>query len=226
MGTTTLKSSQHKSPMVVLLLCLFLGLFGAHRFYVKKYGTGVLMLVTLGAFGLWALIDLIFIVLNKFEDSDGNVIMVSKKPTAFKKLAMVIGSIIASAWITVAAFYGVVIYSTSGLVQVANAQLQALNAGDISKAYSFTSERFRNGMPVETFSTFVKSFPILSQSTKATFTSRAVNYEGRTMTGKLEGTIQSHDGAKAMVRYRFIKEHGDWKIEELNIIQDASQVHK
>ena len=41
------------------LLCFFLGVFGAHRFYQGKYITGFLMLFTLSFFGLWMLIDLI-----------------------------------------------------------------------------------------------------------------------------------------------------------------------
>jgi len=37
-----------KSRLVALLLCFFFGILGAHRFYVGKIGTGVLMLLTLG----------------------------------------------------------------------------------------------------------------------------------------------------------------------------------
>lgn len=61
-----------KSNVAALLLCLFLGGLGVHRFYVGKIGTGVLQLVTLGGLGIWALIDLIIIALGKFTDGEGN----------------------------------------------------------------------------------------------------------------------------------------------------------
>ena len=53
------------------LLCVFLGVFGAHRFYVGKTGTGVLQLVTLGGLGIWMLVDLILILTGQFRDADG-----------------------------------------------------------------------------------------------------------------------------------------------------------
>lgn len=60
-----------KSRLVALLLCWFFGVFGAHRFYVNKYGTAILMLLTLGGFGLWLLIDLLFIAVGSFRDAEG-----------------------------------------------------------------------------------------------------------------------------------------------------------
>ena len=53
------------------LLCFFFGTFGVHRFYVGKVGTGILQLLTLGGFGIWALIDLIMIVVGNFNDKEG-----------------------------------------------------------------------------------------------------------------------------------------------------------
>lgn len=67
----------NKSPkdwLITLLFCFFIGCMGIHRFYVGKIGTGILMLLTLGGFGIWTFIDLVFIILGRFTDGDGKVI--------------------------------------------------------------------------------------------------------------------------------------------------------
>ncbi len=60
----------------VLLLAGFLGVFGIHRFYVGKIGTGLLMLLTAGGFGIWLLVDLIMIFCTAFTDGQGRPITV------------------------------------------------------------------------------------------------------------------------------------------------------
>jgi predicted RNA-binding Zn-ribbon protein involved in translation (DUF1610 family) len=60
-----------KSWTVALVLEVFLGVIGVHRFYVGKIGTGILMLLTFGGLGFWWLIDLILICANKFTDKQG-----------------------------------------------------------------------------------------------------------------------------------------------------------
>ena len=63
-----------KRILPAFLLCLFLGPFGAHRFYAGKTGTAVLQLVTLGGLGIWALIDFIMIIVGAFTDAEGDKI--------------------------------------------------------------------------------------------------------------------------------------------------------
>ncbi len=64
----------NKRILPAAILCFFLGVLGAHRFYVGKFGTGILQLLTGGGFGIWFIIDFIMIVLGSFTDSDGNKI--------------------------------------------------------------------------------------------------------------------------------------------------------
>jgi len=68
----------NKKWSVVLILCILLGLIGFHRFYVGKGGTAILMLLTLGGFGIWTLVDLVIIFLSEFTDEDGRKIKRSK----------------------------------------------------------------------------------------------------------------------------------------------------
>ena len=70
LGNQYLYSS--KSRTAALLLCFFFGVFGIHRFYVGKAGTGILYLLTAGGFGIGWLIDMITIVCGVFRDSQGN----------------------------------------------------------------------------------------------------------------------------------------------------------
>ncbi|SDH46945.1 TM2 domain-containing protein [Roseospirillum parvum] len=60
-----------KGMVPAALLCFFLGSFGIHRFYVGKIVTGILMLLTLGAFGIWTLIDFVMILVGSFKDKNG-----------------------------------------------------------------------------------------------------------------------------------------------------------
>lgn len=63
-----------KRILPALLLCFFFGVFGAHRFYVGKIGTGILQLITIGGLGIWATIDFILIIVGAFKDAHGNKI--------------------------------------------------------------------------------------------------------------------------------------------------------
>lgn len=64
-----------KTQLSAFLLCLFLGYLGIHRFYLKNYIVGVLMLLTFGGFGLMVVYDLVSISYNQMmvETPDGPV---------------------------------------------------------------------------------------------------------------------------------------------------------
>ena len=64
-----------KRILPAFLLCFFLGVFGAHRFYAGKIGTGILELFTVGGLGIWWLADLILIATGSFKDGDGHKII-------------------------------------------------------------------------------------------------------------------------------------------------------
>ena len=46
-----------KSQLVALLLALFVGVLGIHRFYLGYTTIGIIQLLTLGGLGIWAIID-------------------------------------------------------------------------------------------------------------------------------------------------------------------------
>ena len=71
---STESTRSEKSFVATLILCLLLGGLGVHRFYVGKIGTGIVMLLTLGGLGIWTLIDIIVIAVQKFKDSQGLLI--------------------------------------------------------------------------------------------------------------------------------------------------------
>jgi len=63
-----------KSWIVALLLVIFLGGLGIHRFYLGYIWQGVVQLLTAGGCGIWALIDLIRIAMRDLQPLDGEYI--------------------------------------------------------------------------------------------------------------------------------------------------------
>ena len=57
-------SGAQKKKWIHLLLCIFLGMYGVHKFYEGKAGMGVLYLFTVGLFFIGWIVD-IFIILAK-----------------------------------------------------------------------------------------------------------------------------------------------------------------
>ena len=69
-----MNSSSGLPGWVLLIICIFLGPLGIHRFLVGKIGTGLIWLFTVGCFGIGWIIDIIMILCSKFTDKNGKAI--------------------------------------------------------------------------------------------------------------------------------------------------------
>ncbi|MES2124587.1 MAG: TM2 domain-containing protein [Gemmatimonadota bacterium] len=63
-----------KSRLTTQLLAIFLGVFGAHRFYVGRTRSAVLQACTLGGLGLWYVYDNVLIAAGSFRDAEGMLV--------------------------------------------------------------------------------------------------------------------------------------------------------
>ncbi len=78
-NTTTNQNSTSHAPngtsggseLTALLLCIFLGFLGVHRFYLGYYGVGILMLLTGGCCGILWIVDFIRILIGDLQPKDG-----------------------------------------------------------------------------------------------------------------------------------------------------------
>ena len=61
-----------KSKLTAILLCLFLGSLGIHRFYLGYTLIGVIQLLTFGWVLIWTFVDLIRLITSSLKDSEGN----------------------------------------------------------------------------------------------------------------------------------------------------------
>ena len=60
------------SKVAAIIITLFLGGLGVHRFMAGKIGTGIIWLITGGCFGIGWLIDLIKVCTGNFKKKDGS----------------------------------------------------------------------------------------------------------------------------------------------------------
>ena len=61
-----------KSQLIALILCIFVGVLGIHRFYLGYTKEGVIQLLTAGGCGIWSLIDLVRIITGDLKPKDGD----------------------------------------------------------------------------------------------------------------------------------------------------------
>lgn len=72
--TNAIGNVRPKSKVTSLALCAFGGIFGLHRFYTGKIGTGFLYLCTGGFWGIGVLVDLISMISDNYRDANGNLL--------------------------------------------------------------------------------------------------------------------------------------------------------
>ena len=62
-------------PTFLLFLVLSWAL-GAHRFFLKRYASAILFIITIGGLGIWWIIDFILIVTGSMKDDRGQVVKI------------------------------------------------------------------------------------------------------------------------------------------------------
>jgi hypothetical protein len=73
-STVERSSISTRKRLIAAILAFFFGVFGAHRFYAGKTGTGLAQVFTIGGLGIWCFIDFLIILFGEFTDTDGKKI--------------------------------------------------------------------------------------------------------------------------------------------------------
>ncbi|MDR3478040.1 MAG: DUF4864 domain-containing protein [Gammaproteobacteria bacterium] len=107
------------------------------------------------------------------------------------------------------------------IADVAQNQLAALRAGDVEKAYAYTSVDFRKDTSLDDYKKFYEGHPIFKNNVSASFLDREFNNDE----GKLKGTLKSQDGSLTPIQFILKKENGEWKIEGITLNPDSDTDH-
>ena len=70
--TSDPSAAGNNSQIIALLLCIFIGSLGIHRFYLGHMGMGILYLLTGGLFGVGVIIDIILILTGQLKPKNGD----------------------------------------------------------------------------------------------------------------------------------------------------------
>lgn len=115
-----------------------------------------------------------------------------------------------------AAYSHVSTINSQQLLDVVDAQLKAIRAKDIDKAYDqYTSAEFRKKTSLDDFKKLIDKFKALSNNKLFQFQSFYLEDDIATFSGDLH----SMEGESIPVEYDFVLEDGKWKILGIQIYQ-------
>lgn len=102
--------------LAAFFLSYMFGIFGVDRFYLGRVGTGLLKLVTIGGFGIWAIIDLLAIMSGSMRDKQGRELLQFAEYRQFASRVVLISALVVGILIILVG--GVMIYVVSQLVEM------------------------------------------------------------------------------------------------------------
>jgi len=207
--SSSMETKSNKSAVTALLLCIFLGSLGLHRFYVGKIKTGILMLLTGGGLGIWTLVDLIQIACCNFTDSENKYLIFTRgRASPLKLILIIVGSIIAVLFVYIILLMSLLFYFTAPMTTTIREQLTALQANDVDKAYSYMANETKADVSLDKFKNYISHYTTMTNYKSISIPERQINNNK----GYAKVTLETNDGKKTTFEYVLTKENGVWKI--------------
>ena len=70
----TINISEKRILPTFLLFLILSWPLGAHRFFLKRYASAILFIITIGGCGIWWIVDFILIVTGSMKDDEGKLV--------------------------------------------------------------------------------------------------------------------------------------------------------
>lgn len=130
--------TRQRHYLAVFFLSFMWGTFGVDRFYLGKWGTGIVKLITLGGFGLWTIVDLIIIMGGFMRDKQGRPMVQYAEYKRFSYLTVLIFAIVLGV---------VVLINGIAIILAINQLFDALQNGTVPGLDALNGLNGMNGIP-------------------------------------------------------------------------------